>query len=232
MGDAPTHPELLDDLAAGFVANAWSLKWLHRQIVLSAAYRQSSRTDTESSLANAQRDPKNRLLWRMNVQQLAEGSLRDAILAASGMIDLQTGGPSVAFDDLGKYRRSLYFAVPRTEVSDTTYNASPNNASSDSSAESSKPIVATAGWQSVSVSWEPLIEASSLALAERLTSKLATDEPRVDDAYVLMFCRQPTEAESEAAIAFVRNVNVDPPAAAWQQYCQVLFFSTKFRTIE
>jgi hypothetical protein len=91
MGSKPTHPELLDWLAADFLEHGGSLKRLHRQIVTSAAYRQSGRFDASAAAL----DGDNRFLWRMNRTRLDAESLRDAVLAAAGKLDRKMGGPSV-----------------------------------------------------------------------------------------------------------------------------------------
>lgn len=108
-GSLPSHPELLDWLAVDFIENGWSIKRLHRQIVLSTAYRQSSgqasyhagialspqdRLSTEMHKAQ-EIDPANRLLWRMNLRRLEAEIVRDCILAVSGSLDLTAGGPPV-----------------------------------------------------------------------------------------------------------------------------------------
>jgi mono/diheme cytochrome c family protein len=90
-GARPTHPELLDALAARFVAEGWSLKKLHRRILLSAAYRRSSHEDPEMHL----KDPENRLLWRQNPRRLDAESTRDAMLAVSGALLPKDSGPAV-----------------------------------------------------------------------------------------------------------------------------------------
>jgi hypothetical protein len=100
-GDRPTHPELLDYLATEFVANGWHLKPIHRMIVRSNAYRQSSRTAERQAVPNSEfRDPRsvdpdNKLLWRMNRTRLDGEALRDAMLTAAGTLNRQVGGPSV-----------------------------------------------------------------------------------------------------------------------------------------
>jgi Protein of unknown function (DUF1553) len=91
MGSQPTHPELLDWLAVTFRDHGGSLKQLHRLIVTSAAYRQSS----VNNRANAAIDADNRYLWRMNRERLDAESVRDAVLSISGKLDLTMGGPSV-----------------------------------------------------------------------------------------------------------------------------------------
>jgi len=88
LGDRPSHPELLDYLAWRFMENNWSIKAMHREIMLSAAYARS----TEHSAENFARDPDNRLLWRANRQRLDAEAMRDALLAVSGDLDLTPGG--------------------------------------------------------------------------------------------------------------------------------------------
>ena len=109
QGQKPTHPDLLDDLAARFVSNGWSVKWLHREIMVSAAYRQSSRV-IEDSLAA---DPTNRWIWRMNPRRLDIEAWRDSILQASGELNLAMGGPSSAVDSVDPARRSVYSTISR-----------------------------------------------------------------------------------------------------------------------
>ena len=92
QGELPSHPELLDDLTARFIANGWLLKTLHREIVMSAAYRQSSAGDSSS-------DSENKFLARMHRRRLDVESWRDAMLQASGQLDLTVGGPAIALDD-------------------------------------------------------------------------------------------------------------------------------------
>lgn len=101
-GEKPTHPELLDWLATEFVQQGWSTKWLHRTLVLSATYRQSSKLPSEHNhsaldtpLSALKLDPDNRLMWRMNRQRLEGEALRDAMLAAAGTLNRVIGGPKV-----------------------------------------------------------------------------------------------------------------------------------------
>lgn len=131
LGEKPTHPELLDWLAAGFVEGGWDLKALHRLILLSQTYRMSS----EPNSANLEKDPRNRHLWRFDMRRLTAEELRDSILAVSGNLNLKTGGewvyPSlpaevlatasrpgagwpVSKDPAEHFRRSLYIHVKRS----------------------------------------------------------------------------------------------------------------------
>src|SRR5207249_3949669 len=114
QGAPPTHPELLDWLATNFVEHGWSIKWLHRQIMLSAAYRQSSVEDPVKLSA----DPSNKLLWRRSPIRLEAEEIRDAILQASGQLDFTMYGPPIPVkkgpdgqflaDEKGARRRSIY----------------------------------------------------------------------------------------------------------------------------
>jgi hypothetical protein len=94
-GDRPSHPELLDWLAATFVEGSWRLKPIHRLIVLSSTYRQSSRTTPAAEAEGRRSDPENRWLWRFHRRRLTAEEIRDAMLAVSGRLNLKAGGPSV-----------------------------------------------------------------------------------------------------------------------------------------
>lgn len=119
LGDAPSHPELLDDLAARFIASGWSLKWLHREIVLSKTYQQASvHPQTGTPRDPALVDGGNRLLWRMNRRRLEPEAWRDAVLSVAGRLDLTMGGPSSELNDQQNVRRSIYGKVSRQTVSD------------------------------------------------------------------------------------------------------------------
>ncbi|MCO6456117.1 MAG: DUF1553 domain-containing protein [Pirellulaceae bacterium] len=108
LGEPPSHPELLDWLATEFVARGWSFKQLHRLIMTSAAYQQSSLG--EMSEAARLKDPENRLLWRMSPRRLEAEQIRDALLAASGELDRREGGPSAESD---VPRRTVYTKIFR-----------------------------------------------------------------------------------------------------------------------
>jgi len=107
-GQPPSHPQLLDWLAAELIDNQWRMKPLHRMIVLSATYRQSTATGVETE--SLRRDPTNRFLWRMNSRRMDAETVRDSILGSAGMLDLTAGGPEIP-ESQGQtiFRRSLYF---------------------------------------------------------------------------------------------------------------------------
>jgi hypothetical protein len=129
-GAAPTHPELLDWLATEFVRSGWKFKTLHRLILKSTVYRQSSRDDSPAAAAAAAAaDPDNLLLWRMPLRRLESEVIRDSVLAVSGKLDRSTGGPAVPIKPLpdgmvvvetqnlpagaNPFRRSLYLVSRR-----------------------------------------------------------------------------------------------------------------------
>jgi hypothetical protein len=109
QGEKPTHPELLDDLAGRFMQHGWSLKWLHREIVTSATYRQSSRPLE----AGTQVDASNALLWRMNPRRLDIEAYRDTLLRLSGRLDDTMYGPSDDLQSPRNARRTVYGRVSR-----------------------------------------------------------------------------------------------------------------------
>src|ERR1019366_6835597 len=111
LGDRPTHPELLDTLAVRFMENGWSLHWLHREIMLSRAYRLSS----ASMLHNAEQDPENQYLWRFTPRRLDFEAWRDAWLAVSGRLDRTRGGPSLDLNKGDNVRRTLYAKISPVE---------------------------------------------------------------------------------------------------------------------
>src|SRR5262249_25440331 len=108
LGEKPSHPELLDWLAVRFVKEGWSFKALHRLILTSATYRHAAVAPVPAEALR--KDPENRLLWRAQTRRLDAEQIRDAILAATGELDLRGGGPSV---EAAKPRRTIYTKVIR-----------------------------------------------------------------------------------------------------------------------
>lgn len=112
-GGRPTHPELLDDLAANFAASGWRLKPLHRQIVMSATWRQSTSNDHEHGRT---KDAGNQWLWHANLRRVDAETFRDSVLAISGLLNRQMGGPSFRDVDLSTAGPNLAFRAPKTEL--------------------------------------------------------------------------------------------------------------------
>jgi hypothetical protein len=116
MGDRPGNPELLDYLAARFMESGWSVKALHREIMLSATYALSAEHPSKQAAKNMAIDPENRMLWRANVQRLDAEALRDSLLYVSGELDLKAGGPPGRLGDETNKRRTVYGFVSRNKL--------------------------------------------------------------------------------------------------------------------
>jgi hypothetical protein len=224
-GERPSNPALLDDLAARFIENGWSLKQLHREIVLSATYRQLSRVND----AKSKIDPDNRWLSRMNRRRLQIESWRDAMLSASGELDLTIGGPSVSLTAATNRRRTIYSTIHRREMSTTLLT----HDFPDPTAHSPQRLSTTTALQGLYALNGPLL----LSRAEALSKRLATDVPegdpeRIRFAYRLLFSREATPGETELGLAFLGETTGANRATAWSQYAHVLFASNEFLFVD
>ncbi len=221
QGTPPSHPELLDYLASEFRRQGWSLKKLHRLIVTSATYRQASKYRPELH----ELDPQNRLLARQNRLRLDAEAVRDAALAASGLLDHSLGGPTTrppqpdgvyAFTQNKKtwntsvgpqrYRRAMYTTFIRSAPYPlfTTFDAPSFSTVCTRRTRSNTPL------QALTVANdEAFIEfAQSLAMQlwkQNSTLEEAGDRTRVALAYELCFSRQPSEQELNSVIAFLNK---------------------------
>ena len=197
LGEAPSHPELLDWLTKRFVEDGWSFKSLHRRIMNSAVYRQMSLRSTPE-LAK-QIDPGNRLLWRMNTRRLDAEQIRDAMLQVSGELDGKFGGPSVP---ASSPRRSVYVKVIRN-----TPNAILGSFDmADGFRSTAHRNVTTTPLQALLMINGPFGLARANAMARRLQQLGSEDEAlQVQAAYRLAYGREPTEEESVSAVTFLRQ---------------------------
>src|SRR5207253_7834209 len=161
LGERPTHPELLDDLSVRFMEAGWSLKWLQREIVLSAAYQQSSQA--------GKADPENRLLGRMNRRRLSVEAWRDAVLAATGQMDRSIGGRSLDPQDLKEHRRTIYSVVSRLELNRmlALFDFPDPNLHADRRIEPTTPL------QKMFVLNSPFMVYQAACLAQRLQTEIA-----------------------------------------------------------
>jgi hypothetical protein len=217
---------LLDDLAARFIAHGWSLKWLHREIMLSATYQQSSTPDAEKFKA----DPENRWLGRMSRRRLDVESWRDAMLAAGGDLDLRVGGPPVDLGDAANQRRTLYGSVARRELNDMLrlYDFP------QPEFHSPKRDVTTTPLQQLFVLNGPLIQRQSELLVQRIgiNEPVASDAELVARCYRLLFARPPTERELLLADEFLGSTNGPARAECWRQYVHVLLGLNEFMFVD
>lgn len=205
LGELPTHPELLDDLAARFMEHGWSLKWLHREILNSATWQQSS------VAAEAERgDPENKLYARMLRRRLDWEAWRDAILTATGQIDLRMGGPAAAISDAKNVRRSLYGASDRQDMDPMLriHDVPDPGAHNPWRTETITPL------QGLFALNSPFMQQQADVLG-----KWAVDHSTAE-IYERLFQRPPTAREAEVAAAFVAGREGD--TAVWAQYAQAL----------
>ncbi len=210
IGDPPSHPELLDWLAQRFIAEGWSLKKLHREIVLSSTYQQSSRSPV-ADVAKL-KDPENRLLWRANSRRLNAEQIRDTLLTVSGELKLDQGGPSV---DPAEPRRTVYTKVLRN-TRDALLDVFDSPEGFNSTAERN---VTTTPTQSLLMLNSPAMLKRAEAFAARLLRESSADESRrISEAYRLALGRAPSPSEHEAALAFLdRQAQLASPPRAAQE---------------
>jgi hypothetical protein len=221
LGEPPTHPELLDYLAHRLVADGWSLKALHREIMLSAVYRQSSVAPEETVKA----DPDNRLWGRMNRQRLEAEAIRDSLLAVAGRLDRTLGGK--ATQDFNTNRRTLYFMTIRSDR--TSFRELFDAA--DPTAIIDKRTVSTVAPQALFLLNHPFALAQAKALADRVLREApANDAGKIGRLYVLLFGRPPGEQELHIGLTLLAGSAAQPRPRekAWEEYCQVLLCTNEF----
>lgn len=199
MSSPPSHPELLDWLAATFVENNWSMKSIHRLIVLSAAYQQSSLNNP----AFAERDPNNRLLWRYNVRRMDFEELHDSLLAIAGELDRTYGGRPVAISSQGfAKRRSVYAMIDRTNPPEllTQFDFPSPDVATGRRYETLVPQ------QALFLMNSPMVIETARKLVDRPAfAELKSDEERVVLLYLAIFQRWPTRQEVDLGIGYVKS---------------------------
>jgi hypothetical protein len=220
-GERPTHPELLDDLAARFIKNGWSLKWLHREIVLSAAYRQWAVGSRQSRV----KDPANLYLARGPRRRLEVEAWRDAIMAAAGTLDLKIGGAATELKDPGNVRRTVYGLVRRRELDDLLrlYDFP------DPTGHSAARFGTTTALQQLYVLNSEFIGRQAKVLAGRVRKEAPEQEAQVERAYLLLYGRKPNDREVTAAQAFLGDY---PNDQKWQEYAEVLLASNELMYVD
>ncbi len=223
-GDRPNHPELLDYLAKRFIDSGWSIKTMHRQIMLSAAYRQSSRGGS-----GGMADPENRFWGRANVRRLDAESIRDSLLMVSGRLDRAMGGPPIS--DIQAPRRTLYLMSARTGANTSDFGRLFDRADPGSMvAQRDRSTVAP---QALFFLNDPFVQSIAKSLSERLVREGGSDpEKRIQRLYRLTLGRPPRQVELElgkqlTAPAGVAAEGVDP----WERYCQLLVSTNEFLCI-
>jgi hypothetical protein len=230
LGERPTHPELLDYLASRFIKLGWSIKALHREIMLSTTYQLSASNDP----ANAEIDPENLKVWRMNRRRLEVEPWRDAMLAVSGNLDRTLGGPSQALTSSENQRRTFYAAISRHDLDGLLrlFDFPDPNITSDK-----RPVTSVPLQQLFVLNSEFMIQ-QARALAARLTSDpLESDAARIERAFPIVFGRPASPDEVRLGTAFLTSTpdqgeTSSSPLSNWEQYAQVLLGSNEFAFID
>lgn len=190
-GAAPTHPELLDWLALEFMENGWSMKHVHRLMVLSHTYRLSS-SNADAPKASLAKDAENKYYWRMNPVRMEAQSVRDSLLQLAGLLDPKIGGPTIdpAKEDT-VFRRSLYFTHSKDDVH--KFLDAFDNANVQECYRRSESVLPQ---QALALSNSKL----SMIAAGKLTERFAkdTDEQFIHAAYETILAIEPSKAELEA----------------------------------
>jgi hypothetical protein len=258
-GERPSHPELLDYLAARFDQDGWSVKAVHRLLLLSSTYQMAYTSNPEA----ARVDSGNRLLWRMPRRRLEAEAIRDAMLSVSGRLDPTVGGGEsseylyskaeplggtmkirpnrMTADDpyyTNSSRRSLYLPVVRNMLPDVLAlfdAADPNGVT----AVRNETTVAS---QTLFLLNNPFVRTQALDFARSLCARPMTDSERTCAAYLRAFGRPPSQEEVEEALTFLGDYTAtarrskpseaDARLAAWQRLCQALLCSNEFLYVD
>lgn len=223
MGDAPSHPELLDFLADRFGTSGWSMKAIHRLIMLSNVYQQSS----TSNAAGLAADPENRLLWRMNRRKLEAEAFRDALFTAAGRLDSTPGGPG--FQDASKPRRSLYLMSVRTGAKTSEFGTLFD--APDCSAIVERRNESVVAPQALFLMNDPLVAELATALGQRVMSDVpgGDDRAHIRHLYEITTGRFPTEEELEIGVQLVADRS---QTSAWSSYCRLVVSLNEFMFLD
>jgi hypothetical protein len=217
----PSHPDLLDWLAHRFVQEGWSVKKLHRWIMLSATYQQAS--DNRAALVKV--DPSNRLLWKMNRQRVSFEALRDTVLQAGGDLDLKAGGrPEKIHTHPGSKRRTVYGYVDRQNLPALfrTFDFANPDVHCPKRYENIVPQ------QSLFLMNSPFMIAQSEQML-KATAPHPLGQARVKLLYQKIFQRSPKTEELVDTLKYINAVPAGQREQAFVEVAQVLFLSNEFR---
>ena len=245
LGERPTNQPLLDYLSVKFMEQGWSIKDLHRQIMLSRTYQMSSTSNSH----NESIDPENRLFWRANVKRLEVEAIRDSLLSVSGTLDLQMGGSLLhvknrefffnhTSKDTTNYksnRRSVYLPVVRNNLYDVFQLFDYADASVINGNRESTTVAPQALFMMNS---KLVINASENLAAEILSQGKLSEKEKVQLLYKKAYARLPSEKEEVRALQYLKsfddltnntnNSEIENTKQAWKILCQVIFAANEF----
>ncbi len=231
LGEAPTHPELLDYLAIRFMENGWSLKALHKELMLSATYQLGSSGDAH----NERIDADNQWRWRMQRTRLDVESWRDALLTVSGLLDPSLGGPSFQLSDASSRRRTVYAKVSRHDLASLLrlFDFPDANITSDKRTETTVPQ------QQLFVLNSPFMSQQAKAFAKRLQADagLPDEASRIQRAYQLAYGRAATDVEMDLIQGYLgEKDSVETQAqnklTRWERVAHTLLSSNEFLYVD
>jgi hypothetical protein len=234
LGERPTNQPLLDFLASEFVRSGWSVKQMHRLIMLSATYQQSSIAPTKT----LRLDPDNRLCGRMSRTRLEAESLRDSLLFVTGKLDTTMGGP--AYRDFNTPRRTVYLMTIRSDRS----GYGPLFDAADPTATMEKRTSSNVAPQALFLMNDPFALAQVKALANRLVSIAGQDPERIDAAYRTLYGRSPSPTETQIGMSYLSRARARPQEKtggmqnetaemrAWEAYSQILLCANEFLYVD
>jgi hypothetical protein len=247
LGDRPSHPELLDWLAVRFVESGWSMKAMHRLIVLSNTYQMSGAYND----AAFQIDPENRLLWRRSRRRLEAEALRDALYVLGGNLDLAMGGslfaaqnrkyvpgyPNGVYEKYDIPRRSIYLPIIRSGL----YDVFQAFDFADPSFASGQRVSTTVAPQALFFMNGKIVHEQTRAWSGRIASdKNLDDAGRVRRIYFEAFGRPPSATEISRSLEFLRRIEnelahtklADARGRVWQSLCRVIVSANEFVNVE
>jgi hypothetical protein len=236
MGETPTHPELLDYLAQRFIDTGWSIKAMHRLLLLSSVYQQDSRAGKEVRAA----DPANRLWSRFNRTRMSVEQIRDSLLALGGKLDLTLGGnPLSSLPSAGKRpnidpdqfpRRTLYVPVRRGSIPTILNTFDYGDATTSSEGRPTTNVAP----QALFMLNSRFVQDQAQGFARRLFGQTAlSGTQRIQQAYRMALTRDPDTQEVDAALTYIAEMQKriggdEARAKAWQSFCHVLLSTNEF----
>lgn len=243
-GEAPSHPELLDELAVRFMEDGWNLKRLVREMVLSHTYRQDSQGDRRH-----EKDPDNRLLSRMNRKRLDAECIRDAMLSAAGTLDASFGGPNVGgatkVDSNDQKVQNLEYAFSFDDTRRSVYTAAFRNVRhplfevfdfADINQPISQRATSTVATQALYLMNHPKVIEQARAAADRVLKEAGSLADRIQNAYQHSLGRRPAAREAGIAADYLEatisgNADAAEVRDAWARFIQTLWATPEFRFV-
>ena len=222
VGERPSHPELLEYLAARFIDSNWSIKEMHREMMLSATYR----LGPYSSEANSKVDAANRLLWRASRRRLDAEALRDSLLHVSGSLDPNSGGPPLPLD-INNRKRTVYAEIVRSKPAGllTLFDFPDPGLTSEQRSVTHVPV------QGLFFLNSRLVMNEAEQLVARVDPRGSLeDATRIKKTYRLLYGREAEKLEVRLGLKFLQENHDESGAtpSAWRQYAQVLLSSPEF----